>query len=137
MYQISYNMSRKERYKQLISEITNAKNALCAAGTEKDVYKALRIWQSSSKCMITMICSWTSLNGFRKFRKLSMLSRCVIRLVLSWLACSTNCLQKPTVSLMRKTRKSLATSSRLSSTSWLSTPMKSPRSLISAKSLTN
>lgn len=42
MYQISYNMSRKKRYKQLISEITNAKNALCAAGTEKDVYKALK-----------------------------------------------------------------------------------------------
>lgn len=42
MYQISYNMSRKERCKQLISEITDAKNALCAAGTEKDVYKALK-----------------------------------------------------------------------------------------------
>ena len=42
MYQISYNMSRKERYKQLISEITDAKNTLCAATTEKDVYKALK-----------------------------------------------------------------------------------------------
>ena len=42
MYQISYNMSRKERYKQLISEITDAKNTLCAADTEKDVYKALK-----------------------------------------------------------------------------------------------
>ena len=42
MYQISYNMSRKERYKQLTSEITDAKNALLAAGTEKDVYKALK-----------------------------------------------------------------------------------------------
>ena len=38
MYQISYNMSRKERYKQLISEITDAKNTT----TEKDVYKALK-----------------------------------------------------------------------------------------------
>ena len=42
MYQISYNMSRKERYKQLISEITDAKNTLCVADTEKDVYKALK-----------------------------------------------------------------------------------------------
>lgn len=42
MYQISYNMSRKERYKQLISEITDAKNTLCAATTEKDVYKTLK-----------------------------------------------------------------------------------------------
>ena len=42
MYQISYNMSQKERYKQLISEITDANNALCAADTEKDIYKALK-----------------------------------------------------------------------------------------------
>lgn len=138
MYQISYNMSRKERYKQLTFEITDAKNALCAAGTEKDVYKALKDLAVLFKMYDNYDLFLDIIEWVQEVQKvINAVQMREIRLVLSWLACSTNCLQKPTVSLMRKNRKSLATSSRHSSTSWLSTPMKSPRSLISAKSLTN
>ena len=137
MYQISYNMSRKERYKQLISEITNAKNTLCAADTEKDVYKALKELAVLFKMydnydLFLDIIEWVQ-EVQKVINAVQMRDKTRSELV----SLLDELLAKANGIVDEENKKELSTSSRLSSTSWLSTPMKSPRSLISAKSLTN